>query len=707
MALLSNRHARMRACGLLLAVVGIACKPKVVEVGEWSHWGGGGKGFNRYAPYDQINASNVASMEIAWRRPAIDSVMKREQDSSQRESYLRMPREQWYLRLNAAQRRSQDSMAREFLAGRARRFGGYARAIPIIVDSTIYFANSRGLIDAVDPATGKILWSQQPRDTTQKERNGWQGMGMAYWTDSTKSDQRIIYIRNGFLSVLDLKTGKERMDFGDSGRVVLKQHDADFSWSGGPTVVRDVIVISGVLSSGGDGGHIRTAAPEDVRGFDVRTGKLLWTFHVVPQDGEVGTDTWGNNSWKGAGNLGQWGGIAGDDSLGYIYVPLSAPTGAYFGGHRPGNNLFANTIVAIDVTTGKLMWHFQTVHHDLWEYDLAAAPVLGSVQNGGKTRKILMQASKAGFVYVLDRVTGEPVWPIEERAVPKPFAPGEAASPTQPFPTKPAAFDRQGMTKEDLIDWPGFKEKALAKADSFVMGPIFTPAALIDSAKGMKGTLQVPGIWGAGSWNTGAFDPETGYYYAVSHTLPIVMGLKKTAANAKKYNFKTNKEEPADTSELIAYFSPWGTTKDTHIDSVPIFKPPWGRITAIDMNTGDRAWQVPNGDARWNHPELKALNLKELTGIPSRTVALVTKSLLFVGDGGTAAGSAHQSMWGKHMRAYDKKTGNVVWDKEFPGGLTGAPMSYMHRGIQYIVFPIGGQNVPGEYLVLRLPNGNK
>jgi quinoprotein glucose dehydrogenase len=423
---------------------------------------------------------------------------------------------------------------------------------------------------------------------------------------------------------------------------------------------------------------------------------------VVPQAGELGTETWKNDSWKEAGNFGQWGGISVDEELGYVYVPLSAPTAAYYGGHREGDNLFGNTLVCIDAMTGKRVWHFQTVHHDLWEYDLAAAPVLGDISVGGKKIKAVMQASKAGFLYVFDRVNGKPVWPIEERPVPQSSMPGEHTSRTQPFPTKPAPFDRQGLSKADLIDWPGFKEKALAKADSFVMGPIFTPPVLIDSAKGIKGTLQLPGIWGAGSWNTGAFDPETGYYYAVSHTLPIVMGLHKTGGKVMKYDHKSKKSVKADTSDIIAYWSPWGSPEDVYVDSVPIFKPPWGRITAIDMNTGDHAWQVPNGDASWNHPALKALKVGP-TGIPSRTAALVTKTLLFVGDNGWAAGSAHSSMWGKNIRAYDKKTGKVVWEMELPAGLTGAPMSYMYKGKQYIVLPIGGMKAPGEWIAIGLP----
>jgi quinoprotein glucose dehydrogenase len=342
------------------------------------------------------------------------------------------------------------------------------------------------------------------------------------------------------------------------------------------------------------------------------------------------------------------------------------------------------------------------VHHDLWEFDHAAPPVIGYINVDGKRTKAVMQTSKTGWVYTFDAASGKPVWPIEEKPVRQSTVPGEHTSPTQPFPTKPAPFDRHDLTRADLLDWPGFAEKAKAKADSFVMGPIFTPPVLIDSAKGIKGTLQIPGIWGVGSWNLGAFDPETGYYYAVSATLPIVMGLFKTADTAKIYDYTTMKPHKADTSELVPYWSPWGQASDVYVDSVPIFKPPWGRITAINMNTGDHVWQVPNGDIKWNHPAVKQFHPAP-TGIPCRTVALVTKALLFAGDCGWPTGSTDGSMYGKWFRAYDKKSGKVIHEIELPAGLTGAPMTYVHRGRQYIVLPIGGPQTPPEWIALALP----
>jgi quinoprotein glucose dehydrogenase len=324
------------------------------------------------------------------------------------------------------------------------------------------------------------------------------------------------------------------------------------------------------------------------------------------------------------------------------------------------------------------------VHHDLWEYDTVGPATLGTVTVDGRTIDAVMQPSKTGFLYAFDRATGEPLWPIEERPVPQSTIPGEHTSPTQPFPSKPAPFARQGVTRDDLIDFPGLRARALAAADSFVLGPMFTPPSLVD-VSGMGGTLALPGSWGAGNWNTGAFDPETGTYFAFAHEIPRVYRIVPAT----------------DPSSEMRYWSP---NRDApYLDGIPLTKPPWGRITAIDMNTGEHRWVAANGDALRDDPALAGLDLPPL-GIASRPAALVTATLLFIGEGAQEAfGGVQPNMWGRAFRAYDKATGEAVWETELPAGTTGAPMTYVHNGRQYIVVAIGGEDANPEWVALGLP----
>jgi quinoprotein glucose dehydrogenase len=491
-----------------------------------------------------------------------------------------------------------------------------------------------------------------------------------------------------YLYALDPDTGAPLAGFGDRGRVsLLPDGGTRFSWSSGPIVVGDVIVVGGTVDGAGDSGMRWRGTPsEDVRGYDVRTGREVWIFHSVPREDGIGVETWGNDSWRYSGDLGSWCCLSADEELGLVYVPLTAPTAAYFGGHRPGDNLFSNSLVALDARTGALVWHFQMVHHDLWEYDTVGPPTLGDVTVDGRPVRAVMQPSKTGFVYVFDRETGEPVWPIVERPVPPSDVPGEVISPTQPFPTKPAPFTRLGIGPDDLLSLtPELAARARAVADSFVIGSIFTPPSIVsDAPGGKKGTLMVPGSWGSGNWNTGAFDPETGYYYAFSHAVPRVYRL--AAATGPEAE--------------MAYWSP--EREAPYIDGLPIVDPPWGHITAIDMNTGEHVWQAANGDAQRDHPALAGLDLPR-TGIASRPVALVTGTLLFIGDGAEVFGGTHPSMWGRGFRAYDKATGEVLWETELPAGTTSGPMTYVHEGRQHIVVAVGGRDHPGEWVALALP----
>ena len=625
-------------------------------VGEW-HYYGGDKGFTRYSPLDQINLDNVGDLEILWRRPKVDPQLRQAFPD---------------LAIN-------DNL----------------RSTPIMVGGVLYAPNGVGLVEAFDAGTGKTVWEQEPFDSTPEGMSGSSSRGLDYWESGT--DRRVFVARRRYLYALNARTGAYYPDFGENGRVDLHRDLpwAEYSWSiAAPVVVGDVVVVAGNGGGGGDFGNKKEAAPEDVRGYDVRTGELVWTFHVRPRPGEFGDDTWGDSWWYG-GAMGAWGGLSADEELGYVYVPLTAPSNSLYGGHRPGDNLYADSLVAIDAKTGKRVWHFQMVHHDLWDYDNIGAPVLGNITVDGKQIKAVMQPNKTGFVYVFDRETGEPVWPIEERPVPQSTVPGERTSPTQPFPTKPAPFDRQGLTEDDLIDFtPELRAEALRIMNQYVTGPIFTPPSLADEAA--NGTIVVPGTWGAANWHTPAFDPETGVFYAASHTLPYINDMVAATGDA--------------TMDYVIKSPPPGAGRgwrQSHQElatpfGLPLTKPPYGRLTAIDMNQGEHVWQVAVGDGPRDHPLLRDLDLPPL-GIANRAAPLVTKTMLFIGEGSDAMPGVARGAWGTMFRALNKATGETIWEMQLPAGATSAPMTYLDDGKQYVVVAVGGRDYPAEWVALGLP----
>ena len=652
------------AVAAAIAVVASQAPPQ----SEWRYYGGN-KGFTRYSALDQINRDNVKTLRIAWRRPALNDKMVAAFPDTRPNSYL--------------------------------------RATPIMIDGVLYTQDAHGLVIALDGETGRTIW-EQPFGSDREEARGASTRGVDYWRRG--ADRRIFAIRGEYLYAVDAATGVPVQTFGTQGRVLLRFNDRQplagrFNDSTGPLVLGNVVVVTGNTGGAGDGGNRKEAAPEDVRGFDVETGKLLWTFHVVPRPGEFGNDTWGNDSWKIAGDLGAWNPMTADEELGYVYVPLTSPTAAWYGGWRPGDNLFSNSIVALDVKTGKRVWHFQTVHHDLWDWDNIGPPMLGEITVDGKRIRAVMQANKAAFLYVLDRTNGRPVWPIEERPVPQSTVPGERSSPTQPFPTKPPAFDLQGISDDDLIDYtPALKQRARTIARQYVMGPVFSPPS-VPGENGKKGTLVQPGAWGSANWNTGAFDPETSYYYAISQTLgPANRTARKQAGDPRATMEYADFEPAIGSTDQPASQSPPSTVDAISIDGLPIIKGPYGRITAIDLNRGVHVWMRPNGDGPRFHPLLKDLNLPPL-GYPNRPAPLVTKTLLFLGEGSDAiSGTAGADWtWGKKFRAYDKATGSVIWEMELPSGTTAGPMTYEVKGKQYIVVAVGSRNHPSEYVALSLP----
>ena len=636
-----------------------------IEDGEWGYFGGDNK-FNRYSPLDLINTNNVDQLSIVWHRDATAA--------SLRDDYNGMG------------------------------FEKNLRSTPLLIGGVLYAPNIFGLVEAFDPATGETVWTQEPYQQTLLEAAGISSRGIAHWQQGI--DRRLMVVRGSYLYALNPQTGEPFPDFGreEPGRVNLAYSSANannFALTTSPLVIGNTTVIGGFLNGAGDGGSRKEAAPENIRGFDVRTGELKWEFNVVPQAGEFGYDTWEEGSAEWSGDIGSWCCLSADNELGIVYVPLGAPTSAYYGGHRPGDNLYANSLVALDAETGKRIWHFQMIHHDLWEYDNSSPPILGDITVNGRSIKAVMQANKNGFVYVFDRTNGEPVWPIVETPVPQSIVEGEATSATQPIPSKPPAFDRQGITLDDLIDFtPALRNQALELVDNFTLGPLYTPPSPWIEG-GNQGTRTLPNTWGAGNWNTGAFDPETGMYFAVSYTKTDNLGIAPTTSDS------------ATMTHTIAQGSPNAPA----IQGLPLVKPPYGRVTALNMNTGELEWAVANGDGARDHPLLRDLDLPPL-GIPNRPAPLVTKSLLFVGEGsdavvGTVPGGVgaydgpdtgydESWRWGTLFRAYDKSSGITVFEIDLAAGTTGAPMTYMHEGKQYIVVAVSSRATDPEWIALGL-----
>lgn len=614
-------------------------------------------GSTKYSSLDQIDASNVNQLQVAWRRPALD---------------------EYYLQMNPRQNYS----------------SAYVTA-PIIVNGIGYIPNGVGLVEAFDPATGATIWVQEPFGGVE-DLPGAVTRGVAYWSDGT--DTRILVQRNSGLYALNAETGAPIREFGDDGRVDLQFMPEDFErfrWGGVPMVVRDVVVIGQSMA---DVFERKQAYRADVRAFDVRTGELRWTFNVIPQEGQYGTDTWQDRSWSYTGHAPVWALFSADEELGLVYMPISSSTNDMYGGHRIGDNLFSQSIVAVNAETGERVWHFQMVHHGLWDYDPPAAPILMDITVEGTPIKAVTQITKQGFAFVFDRATGEPVWEIIERPVPQSNVPGEVTSPTQPFPTKPAPFERQGATVDNLIDFtPELRAQALEIFNRYVTGPMFTPPSIAsDDPAGTQGTIQLPGSQGGADVQGAAFDPETGYLYIPSITSPFVADLL-----------------PGDPEVTDLAYVKGSRRWIGGPQGLPLFKPPYGRITAIDMNTGEHVWMVPNGDGPRDNPAIAHLNLGKL-GVPGRPSPLLTKTLLFAGEGQTNLrrdGRIPADMpieiatnsGGFMFRAYDKATGDIIWETRLEAGTAGAPISYSIDGKQYIAVTIGDRLHSPELIAFSLP----
>ena len=656
---------RLRLGLLALVVIGATASTPVrtaPAANEWLAYNGN-YASTRYSPLDQINANTVKGLRVAWRQSLTPAVIK--------ETWPSAP---------------------------PAPIGN--QTTPLMVGGLVYFSTGIGGVAALDAGTGKVMWhvdAPAGSNTTEADaEGGLAGRGtrsLAYWTDGR--DARIIaLIGSRYLTALNAKTGQRYSDFGVNGQVDLRLGQergvATFNWRTGPTViVRGVVIIGSNINDINNSASVskKTMPPGDIRGIDVRTGKQLWLWHSIPQAGEVGNDTWKENSWKYSGNVNVWGAMSGDEELGHVYLPQTTPSNDWYGGQRPGANLFAESLVALDARTGKRVWHFQGVHHGLWDYDFPCAPILADITVQGRRIRAIAQPSKQAYLFVLDRTNGKPVWPIVERRVPVGDAPGEWYSPTQPVPLdargKPFAYDQQGVSIDDLIDFtPELRRDAVKLLEQYAYGPIYFPVVVAGQGKGAgkKGSLHMPGTYGGTNWPGAALDPETNVLYVPSAHTPVVAKLVPPPAGSDTILVRDSYEWPAGPQGL------------------PLFKPPYGRLVAIDLNKGEIKWTVANGDGPRDHPALKHLNLPPL-GLPGRVGPLVTKSLVFMGEG---LPQQPPGSGGKKFRAFDKSTGAVVWEMSLDGATTGVPMSYFWQGKQYIVVPIGFPGHPGEFVALAL-----
>jgi quinoprotein glucose dehydrogenase len=655
--------------------------------GEWRSYAADG-GSTRYSPLDQINATNFNKLEVAWRFKT-DNLGPR-------------PEFQY-------------------------------EGTPLMANGVLYAtAGSRRAVVALNPATGEQLWmhSEQEGARGTVAPRQLSGRGLAYWTDGREA--RILYVTPGYrLIALNATTGVPAASFGSSGVVDLKLDDdqtidsmnGDIGLHATPMVAGNVVIVGAAGKTGANPKSFQNVKGY-VRGFDVKTGKRLWIFHTIPQLGEFGNDTWLKDSWTYTGNTGVWGQISVDEELGLAYLPVEMPTGDYYGGHRPGSGLFGESLVAVDLQTGKRKWHYQLVHHGLWDMDIPCAPILADITIGGRTVKAVAQPTKQGVLYVFDRVTGQPIWPIEERPVPQGEVPGEWYSPTQPFPTRPPAYERTAVSTDDLIDFtPELRAEAVELVKKYKMGPMFTPPVVSK----LEGPIALLTRALAGTnWKGGSYDPETHVAYVYSTGAIGSMGLvppppgfsdmryiSGNALSGARLTGGSGSSAGGGRSVAGGAAAPAAAAEGAGTEAggggltvrgLPLGKPPYGRITAIDLDKGEIKWQIAHGetpDAVKNHPALKGLDIPR-TGQGGMAATLVTRTLLISGE--PRAGMTSTGVRGAMLRAYDKSTGKDVGAVYMPAPEGGGPMTYMFNGKQYIVLAVSGGAYSGELIAFKLPD---
>ena len=631
--------------------------------GDWPAYGGNLRA-QKYAPLDQISAQNASDLRVAWTWEAFDNYR-----------FADVPRTGGSLR---AARRSGAKVPDGF------------KVTPLMAEGKLFVRTAFSAVAALDPLSGETLWTFDPGtgDGPRPAMFGFSTRGLAYHRGSGAETGRVLLLTSdGWLLALSAQTGEPLPGFGMqdgamAGRVDLTQGlrrpipRRGASWSYAPALCGDVLLVGNQTSDmshfSRDGGDWRENVPlGDVRGFDVETGRQLWAFKTVPQADEVGNDTWGEDSWRWMGNTNVWSMMSCDPEAGIAYLPLTAPTSHFYGGLRPGDNLFSTSLVAVDVQTGERLWHFQTIHHDIWDYDLPAAPVVADIVVDGKPVKAVAQVSKIGFLYVFDRLTGEPLWPIEERPVPPSDLDGEVASETQPFPTWPPPFELQGISEADFNDLtPEIEAKVRERLAPHRLGGLFLPAST-------EGSVAVPGWGGGANWGGAAFDPEGRTLYVASRRMPLLI----TAAEVDEERFvQPYRIQP----------------RGLNVDGLPVVKPPWSSITAYHLDTGEIAWQAANGRGPVDHPLLAGLDLPDL-GVPGNAPGLlVTRTALFHGHRRDSGGSV--------LRILDKATGGLLAEHALAGThMSAPPMAYMAGGRQFVVVATGAGLEPGRLTAFRLP----
>ncbi len=653
--------------------------------GEWPSYGGD-LGHTRYSALSQINAQNFSELELAW------------------------------------------SFKTDNLGPRPEyRY----QATPLVIDGVMYTTGgSRRAVVALDARTGEMLWMYS---LDEGERGGaaprqLSGRGLAFWQEG--EDKRVLFVTPGYrLIALDAGNGRPVPEFGDNGIVDLKQNadqqidlvTGEIGLHATPIVAKDVVIVGAAHRTGGNP-RSRENVKGFVRGFDVLSGERLWIFHTIPLPGEYGYESWLDGSAEYTGNTGVWAQISVDEELETVYLPVEESTGDYYGAYRPGDNLFGETLLAVDLRSGERKWHYQLVHHGIWDHDIPAAPILLDINVDGRQIKAVAQPTKQAFLYVFDRITGEPVWPIEERAVEAGNVPGEWYSPTQPFPTKPPAYDRQGVTEDDLIDFsPELRQQALEVASWYKLGPIFTPP-VVSNIDGPLGILMAPATGGGTNWPGGSFDPETNILYVSSSSSVVGLAVVPPYPGQSDMAYiQGNAATGPRTSGGAGSSAGGGRTefqvaaRERQVSSrgrppigllvqrLPLLKPPYGVIAAIDMNKGELLWKIPHGetpDNVRNHPLLQNLDIPR-TGQSGSVGTLVTSTLLIAGEPQLTTDSS--GVRGAWLRAYDKATGAEVGTVHLPAPQTGSPMTYMLDDEQYLVLAVSGGGYSGELRAYKLP----
>ncbi|HEY2152087.1 MAG TPA: PQQ-binding-like beta-propeller repeat protein [Vicinamibacterales bacterium] len=672
--------------------------------GEWPYYTADVRG-SRYSPLDQINGSNFNQLEVAWR-------------------------------FNTDNLGTRPEFKLE--------------GTPLMVKGVIYATGgTRRSVVALDAKTGELIWVHAEKEGARAVNAPRQlsGRGLSYWTDG-KGDDRVIYVTTGYrLISLNAKTGVPINSFGTNGVVDMKigavvgkgtQIDLETGEIGlhsTPTIAKDVILVG---SSFREGLTVKTHNNTKglVRAYDVKTGKTLWTFNTIPRPGEFGNDTWENESWANNGNTGVWTQITVDEELGLVYLPIEDPTSDLYGGHRPGNNLYGDSLVCVDLKTGQKKWHYQIVHHPIWDYDMPAAPLLADINVNGKQVKAVAQATKQGILYVFDRVTGVPVWPMEEKPVPQSDVPGEKTSKTQPFPSKPPAYSRNGVLESDLIDFtPELKAQGLEASKRFRLGPVFLPP-VVSKAEGPIGALTSGTLSGGVNWPGSAYDPEMHAFFtqacnaciaplglvappkdfsdlnyvmgtAGATFRPITGGGEGDAADAPRPARPVAPPPPPPPAPGAAAggrgAAPAGGNFGATVQGMSIVKPPYGQIVGINLDKGELMWSTPHGDTPdnvRNHPMLKGVDVPK-TGQTGNVGVVVTKTLVIAGDPSVTTTPQHPR--GAMLRAYDKTNGKEMGAVWLPAPQSGSPMTYMVDGRQYIIVAVSGGNYSGEYIAFALP----